>query len=170
MGTTIRHARGTDAGALRELDMRLWSPLVTPATREELAKPFFCDECGPSDAFVAERDGRPVGYVQLCPPTPLVASRHVLELRGLMVDPDHRRRGIATRLLRAAEQEAARRGVRRLTLRVLAPNAQARALYEARGYVVEGILRGEFRLDGGYVDDVLMAADVPPSDSASPTG
>ena len=32
--------------------------------------------------------------------------------------------------------------------------------YERCGFVVEGVLRGEFHLDGEYVDDVLMALDL----------
>ncbi|MCZ9342980.1 GNAT family N-acetyltransferase, partial [Streptomyces sp. TRM76130] len=32
----------------------------------------------------------------------------------------------------------------------------ARRLYESEGFVVEGVLPGEFLLDGGYADDVLM--------------
>jgi len=38
-----------------------------------------------------------------------------------------------------------------------AGNAPARALYTAAGFVEEGILRGEFHLEGRDVDDVLMA-------------
>ncbi len=47
-----------------------------------------------------------------------------------------------------------------MTLRVLAPNAPARRLYEACGFAVEGVLRQEFRLNDGYVDDVLMACEL----------
>ena len=36
-------------------------------------------------------------------------------------------------------------------------NPGARRLYERAGFVVEGVLRGEFVLDGVPVDDVLMA-------------
>jgi RimJ/RimL family protein N-acetyltransferase len=60
----------------------------------------------------------------------------------------------------AAATEARARGARRLTLRVLAHNEAARRLYDRSGYIVEGVLRGEFRLDGEYVDDVLMALDL----------
>jgi len=40
---------------------------------------------------------------------------------------------------------------------VLAPDASARRLYESCGFVVEGVLRDEFVLDGRPVDDLLMA-------------
>ena len=60
-------------------------------------------------------------------------------------------------LLDAAVEEARRRGARRLTLRVLGANVAARRLYERSGFLVEGVLRGEFHLDGQDVDDVLMA-------------
>ncbi|EOD64089.1 GNAT family N-acetyltransferase, partial [Amycolatopsis vancoresmycina] len=61
------------------------------------------------------------------------------------------------RLVEAAVAEARRRGARKVTLRVLGPNAGARRVYERCGFVVEGVLRGEFRIDGADVDDVLMA-------------
>jgi len=42
-------------------------------------------------------------------------------------------------------------------LRVLGGNASARRLYEACGFVVEGILRNDFLLGGRYVDFVFRA-------------
>jgi RimJ/RimL family protein N-acetyltransferase len=57
----------------------------------------------------------------------------------------------------AAVREARDRGARRLTLRVLGTNGPARDLYLSLGFVVEGVLHEEFRLDGRYVDDVLTA-------------
>jgi RimJ/RimL family protein N-acetyltransferase len=63
-------------------------------------------------------------------------------------------------LIDAVAAEARAGGATRLTLRVLGPNAAARRLYESAGFVVEGVQRGEFLLDGEYVDDVLMALDL----------
>jgi len=40
---------------------------------------------------------------------------------------------------------------------VLGPNAAARRLYDSCGFVVEGVLRSEFHVDGEDIDDVLMA-------------
>ena len=63
-------------------------------------------------------------------------------------------------LLAASIEEAKARRARRVTLRVLGHNEAARRLYESAGFAVEGILRGEFFLDGTYVDDFLMALDL----------
>ena len=78
-------------------------------------------------------------------------------MTGVAVDPALRGRGVGRALVEAAAAEAARRGARRLTLRVLGPNLVAQRLYDSCGFVVEGVLRGEFHLDGEDVDDVLMA-------------
>jgi ribosomal protein S18 acetylase RimI-like enzyme len=112
--------------------------------------------------LVADVDGEVAGYVKLGPALPLESNRHVLEVKGLVVDPDHHRRGIGRLLMHAAVRAASARGARRLTLRVLAPNKAATALYESCGFTVEGVLREEFRLGGRYVDDVLMALDLTP--------
>ncbi len=112
------------------------------------------------------RGGAVVGYVRIGAPTSVASNRHVVAITGLAVDPGRRGEGIGRALVDAAAREAAARGARRLTLRVLGPNAAARGLYERAGFVVEGVLRDEFHLDGRYVDDVLMARDLTPSEGA----
>ena len=156
---TIRRARIEDDAALQAVDVATWSWLVAPAGRPDPAAPFFGEGVDPGDVLVADCD-RVVGYVRVRHPSRLPAGRHVLQINGVAVDPEYRRRGIARALLDAAIAESRSRGARRLTLRVFAPNAAARALYEAAGFEVEGVLRGEFFLDGAYVDDVLMALDL----------
>jgi ribosomal protein S18 acetylase RimI-like enzyme len=113
---------------------------------------------------VAELDGAVVGYVRLRRPTDLPSHRHVLRVNGLAVDPAVQRRGVGRALLVAAIGEARRRGARRLTLNVLATNPGARTLYADCGFVVEGVRRGEFFLEGRYVDDILMAVPLEPLD------
>jgi ribosomal protein S18 acetylase RimI-like enzyme len=161
----VRPARREDAPALAALDHRTWSPRVTPAPRPPEDRDLFAAGVGPADVLVVEVDGAVAGYVQLGRPTPHPSNRHVVEVAGLAVDPLRRRLGLGRVLVRAAAAEAAGRGARRLTLRVLAPNAEARALYASCGFGVEGVLAGEFLLDGAYVDDVLMALDL-----AAPAG
>ena len=148
----IREARAADERALRELDLSTWSTIASPAPPPPANQPFELD-----GVLVAELADGIAGYVKVGQALPIEASRHVLEIKGLSVSPAHRRRGVARALMRAAIREARTAGARRLTLRVLAHNAAARDLYAACGFEVEGVLREYFRLDGRYVDDVLMA-------------
>lgn len=81
----------------------------------------------------------------------------MLTINGLAVSPEHQRQGIGLALVQAALEEARRRGARKVSLRVLAPNARAGRLYERCGFVQEGVLRREFLLNGELVDDLLLA-------------
>jgi ribosomal protein S18 acetylase RimI-like enzyme len=158
----VRLAREEDDLALGAIDVATWSSVVTPTPAWPRDRRFFDSGSRPEDVLVADVDGKVAGYVKLGPALPLESNRHVLEVKGLAVDPGHHRRGIGRLLIDAAIRAAVARGARRLTLRVLAPNKPARALYESCGFVVEGVLREEFRLDGRYVDDILMALDLTP--------
>jgi ribosomal protein S18 acetylase RimI-like enzyme len=157
---TLRPATADDDAALAELELATRLPTVSPAPYQP--RPFF-GSTRPDEVIVAQLSGRVVGYVEVRPPTPLPSNAHVLAVEGLAVSPDVRGRGIAQQLLAAVEERAAARSAVRVTLRVLAVNGPARALYEKLGYRVEGVLVGEFRLpvgpDGAVlpVDDVLMA-------------
>lgn len=55
----------------------------------------------------------------------------------MAVEPDARRRGIAARLLAAAEEAARRRGLPVMALMVTEENAAARELYAQAGYATE---------------------------------
>jgi len=171
-GVEIRRATAADEAELLALDRATWSTLATPAPPPPDARGFFEARTGPRDVLVAVVDGAVAGYASLGPASPVPANEHVLMLHGLAVDPALQGRGLARRLVAAAVEEARGRGARRLRLRVLGHNAAARRVYEACGFAVEGVLREEFRLDGRYVDDVLMAADlsgpIPHDDQGAP--
>ena len=153
----VRTAHPDDDEALVAIDAATWTPAVSPAPMPEAGTAYFGERAKPEDVLVALVDGVVAGYVQLKQTSPVPSHEHVLLINGLAVHPDHQRSGIGRRLIEAAVEEASHRGVRKLSLRVLAPNTTARRLYEALGFVIEGILREEFLLDGTYVDDVFMA-------------
>ncbi|MER5445565.1 GNAT family N-acetyltransferase [Streptomyces sp. NPDC002766] len=157
----IRHATLDDEETLGRLDRVTWSPLhsVQPRPRPPY-EAFYNERFGPRDHLVAELDGTVVGYVRLAYPTPLACNSHVRQIQGLVVAEEARGAGVGRALLRAVREEARRQGARRLTLRVLGHNAPARKLYETEGFVVEGVLPGEFLLEGAYVDDVLMGCSL----------
>jgi putative acetyltransferase len=106
--------------------------------------------------LVAQLDGNLVGRLSLSrDPHPF--SRHVADF-GLMVAASHRRRGVATALLRAAETWAGEAGVTKLELHVFPRNAPAIALYDKLGFEREGYRRGHYgRPDGTFEDAILMA-------------
>ena len=157
----VRSARAGDERALAALDRATWTTLTSPAPLPpELDWSFFSEKVELRNVLVAVVDGEVAGYVRLGRPSPLAASDHVVMIQGLAVDPTRQRQGVGKALMDAAAAEARARGARRVTLRVLAHNEAARRLYDRSGYVVEGVLRGEFCLDGDYVDDMLMALDL----------
>ncbi|HTP54510.1 MAG TPA: GNAT family N-acetyltransferase [Thermoplasmata archaeon] len=76
----------------------------------------------------------------------------------VVVDPQHRRRGFAKRLLEEARRATARRGRPFVALDVLEANAPARALYEAIGFRT-------LRATGYYVRE----GPAPPADPPLPS-
>ena len=156
----LRFATTADDAALAEIDAATWSPAVSPAPAHPATEGFFRPGVDPVDTLVAIRGEVIVGYLLLGPPTPLPASAHVQMVRGLAVDPTVQRAGVGRALVDAAIDEASVRGARKLSLRVLGSNGAARRLYERCGFEIEGVLRGEFQLDGRDVDDVIMARSV----------
>lgn len=115
---------------------------------------------GAANVLVAVDGEALVGSLLLGPWTDLESSRHVLEVKGLAVDPARQGQGIGGALIDAAVTLVRERGARRLVLRVLSGNAGARHLYESRGFEIEGARREAFLLEGAYVDDLMMGLDL----------
>jgi L-amino acid N-acyltransferase YncA/predicted nuclease with RNAse H fold len=111
---------------------------------------------GAPNVLVALAGEEIAGSLLLGPWTDLESSRHVLEVKGLAVDPARQGEGIGAALLDAGIARAREGGMRRLVLRVLSGNAPARRLYESRGFKIEGAVRDAFLLEGAYVDDLTM--------------
>jgi ribosomal protein S18 acetylase RimI-like enzyme len=157
----VRVARRSDEAHLAHIDATAWTPASgIPSVTPRAGSSFFSAENPPEAHLVAEVDGRVVGYVRVKPVTPLLENAHVLGIAGLAVAPDARGRGAAGALLAAAGDHARDRGARKLSLRVLGTNDTALRLYERCGFRREGTLRGEFLIEGRYVDDVVMARDL----------
>lgn len=115
---------------------------------------------GGSTYLIAWQDDEPVGHAHIA-----WSGTHLglPEIQDVFVLPEHRRRGIASRLTEAAEGEARRRGSNRLTLSVSQEqNPAAKLLYEKLGYVDAGVepvrVLGQIMLRGRPldVDDTLV--------------
>jgi ribosomal protein S18 acetylase RimI-like enzyme len=151
----VRAATEEDLPAIDAL-VRATAAEATPMAPEEYPDSFVANT-RPEDVLVASDDDRVVGVVKLARPTPLMTNAHVFAIAGLAVAAERRGTGIGRSLVSSAVREAKARGARRVTLHVLGSNRAARDLYSSLGFVVEGVLHEEFRLNGHYVDDVLMA-------------
>lgn len=87
-----------------------------------------------SIVFIALQGEQALGFAQLYPSFSSVALKRVFILNDLFVAQAGRRKNIGSRLLAALEHYAWSVGAVRVSLNVARPNAQAQALYEARGW------------------------------------
>jgi ribosomal protein S18 acetylase RimI-like enzyme len=158
--TIIREFRKDDLGAIIELSLRGWEP-VFASVRQVLGDTIFlrlhpdwkedqADEVRSAcsneqrDVFVAETDGRPVGFV-------VVSLNAFHEGMGAIdiigVDPEYQRHGISSRLTEFAIGHMRERGMDIAVVETGGdPGHQpARAAYEAAGFTLLPIAR-YFRL------------------------
>jgi len=130
----IRRLRLDDLEAIDEIERRsMPAPWSRAMFANEIAKPSsIC--LGAFDV----PDGRLIGYV--------VVSRYVdaWHVMNLVVAPERRRMGVATRLLRELFALTAADGQRGYTLEVRVSNAAAIRLYESMGFHAQGIRRGYY--------------------------
>ncbi len=101
--------------------------------------------------YVASWDGQTMtGYAGLS------ATAGEAWVQTIGVAPGHRRRGLATDLLRELTTEARRRGASTIWLEVGAGNTAAQALYARHGYATVGRRRGYYGATGE--DALIMRA------------
>lgn len=89
---------------------------------------------GESTVFVARRDSRAVGFVQLYPAFGSLSLRPSWILNDLFVAPEARGRGVAEALMRRARELGAATGACEIFLQTARDNAVAQRLYDRLGY------------------------------------
>jgi ribosomal protein S18 acetylase RimI-like enzyme len=88
--------------------------------------------------------------------------RHCVELAGMYVAPEYRRRGLGAALVdRALIHAHSLPGVRQVKLGVNANNRAARSLYQSRGFVRVGVEPEALCIDGRYYDEEMYVLRVP---------
>jgi len=100
-----------------------WGDLKADTLRKEL-------EDYPEGCFVAEVDGKPVGYVSTTVRTPASRGR----VANLAVVAEYRGRGVGRRLVRRALEHFRSRGLAHATIEAVVANAVARHLYSDLGF------------------------------------
>ncbi len=156
---TLRAAEPGDLEAITEM---MNQPLVrhgtvrTPFTAPEALKELVEPKEPAARSIVAVAHGVPVGMGMLQPMTGRRA--HVGEIALLAVHDAWGGRGIGTALLAAMIDLADNwLNLRRLTLSVLADNVPGIKLYQAFGFVSEGVKRADVFRAGRFADAAAMA-------------
>jgi len=143
---TVRRAVGGDAHALAALNRFVHETHL--ARRPDYFKPVRADEAAAwfrerleertTAAWIAEAEGRPVGYVLTFfherGENPFHRPRRWCEIDQIAVDPAWRRRGIGRALMGAALEASRARGVHDVELFSWAFNTEAQALFRGFGF------------------------------------
>lgn len=126
--------------------------------RRALAVPL--DQPGWRRAWVARDAGGDIaGHIDLRAHAEAFATHRCL--LGIGVASDHRRQGLARRLVATAcEWARAEAGIEYIDLQVLSSNSSAVALYRSLGFQLVGEIPDMFRIDGQRLAYTSMALDL----------
>jgi len=109
-----------------------------------------------SALFIAEIEKNVVGYLIVQGNNmPSRVSHRAYIVVG--IHSDFRGRKIGTALFSHLDDWAKEKGIHRLELTVMANNAAGVALYEKKGFEIEGTKRNSLYVDGEYIDEYFMA-------------
>lgn len=133
----------------------------TPQTRESeidwLAGHLSAIEKDRKIAVAAEVGGRFVGQVEVSPKGG--RSMHVGVL-GIAIREGYRDFGIGTEMMKEAEAQSGRLGIKMMTLEVFDTNDRARHVYGKLGYEEVGRIPTAVSKDGEYIDSIIMAKEI----------
>jgi GNAT superfamily N-acetyltransferase len=146
----IRTARPEDARPVAEVHVASWRHayrgLLPEGSRERLSVEdreamwlgVFADPDPVSGAFVAEVDGRIVGFASFAPSRDEGVPARTGEIPAIYVDPAVLGTGVGRELFEAAATALHDAGFARATLWVLEANTLARRFYEKAGWAWDG--------------------------------
>ena len=127
----VRTATPADTLALAELATHLGYPATEGEMAARLSRIFGRDDY---ETFVAERDGRVVGFVGVMHGLSYVYDPPYARLLSLVVEPGERGRGTGALLVREAERWAREQGSASLHLTTALYREGAHRFYEGLGY------------------------------------
>ena len=159
MPTTIRPLAGSDIAPVVDLSLRAWAPVFDSFRQvlgEAVYRHLFPDWSAHQAAavegvlrneamhtWVADDDGRPVGFVSVVHHGPEYDEPSSSESEMIAVDPGAQRRGIGSDLLAAGVDLLGRAGVRLAVIGTGGDpgHAPARAAYEQAGFTPLPLVR-----------------------------
>ncbi|MET3889882.1 L-amino acid N-acyltransferase YncA [Bosea sp. OAE506] len=137
----------------------------------EMLKRFDAICAGGYPYFVAERDGRVVGYAYAGAYRPRPAYRSTVE-NSIYIAPDAQGAGVGRALLDALMQDCARRGFRQM-IAVIGDGTGAsigsRRLHERAGFRLIGVAEKVGFKHGRWLDQMLMQKDLGEGDRTPPS-
>ena len=147
----VRRALPADARAIAEVTVRGWQAayrglmpdefldgLSVPGREVAWREMLDRDAGGGVPAWLAERNGRAIGFLSSGPPRDADVPLPGAEVYAVYVLPEEWRTGIGRSLLETAVGHWRSHGATTLVLWVLEGNGPARAFYEAMGWVPDG--------------------------------
>jgi len=108
--------------------------------------------------FVATVDGEVVGWVHLKHPESEKLA-HTAELTVGVLE-EYRGNSIGSHLLERGLEWAQSQGFERIYNSIPSTNEQAIEFLEGRGWAVEAVREAHYKLDGEYIDEVMMAREL----------
>ena len=129
------------------------APFTVEAEREFIAR---FPARGIFHGAVRQSDQAVVGFQTLEPFATYTRAFDHVGVLGTYVDLDVRRQGVATRLFQATFGAARLKGYEKIFTFVRADNEAALQTYLRQGFRVIGTAHRQARIDGRYVDEVLI--------------
>jgi L-amino acid N-acyltransferase YncA/catechol 2,3-dioxygenase-like lactoylglutathione lyase family enzyme len=170
MPLEIREARPDDADAV----VRILNPIIAAGVYTVFDTPFTPDaereyirNLPPRGIFlvaVSQPDNAVVGFQTMEPVASYTHAFDHVGVLGTYVDLDRRRQGIASRLFAATFAAAVQKGYEKIFTFVRADNPAALQTYVGQGFRIVGQAHRQARLDGRYVDEVIIEKALAGSD------
>ena len=129
------------------------TPLTVDAERQYLAA---FPPRGVFHVAIRESDGQLAGFQSMEPFAAYTRAFDHVGVLGTYVAEAFRRQGVATRLFEAMLPAAIEKGYEKLFTYVRADNVAALGVYRRQGFRVVGIAERHARIDGCYVDEILI--------------
>lgn len=158
----IRPARLHDAAALVALlnpiiEARIYTALDTPST--PVSQRAFIEGLPERAIYLVAEDratGRIVGCQDLLPFSDYTQAFDHVGIMGTFVDLAFHRRGIAARLFTATYEAAAALGYEKIFTYIRADNDAGLRAYGGQGFRVVGTASRHAKIDGRYIDEVIV--------------
>jgi len=133
-------------------------PRILEIERESFKEPWppsiFWNSLGSDGFMVYSSEGEIIAYALIDKESPIPRGH----LASIAVAREHRRKGIASRLLAACESYARRRGAKTIRLEVREHNLGAIEFYLKHGYNIIGRMRYYYITEGAIVMEKVLSA------------